>query len=685
MGPPAMQRREFIVCTGLAWLVAAAYLLSRDFTGLAQQFGSTDDALRLVMLREFLAGKGWFDLAVLRLDPPHGSELHWSRLIDAGLGLLFRLSAFMVEPARAELLTRALWPVLWLLPVIGAAGSAALKIGGRAAALVAIAYGAVALPGFLQFAPGRIDHHNVQIALAATAVAAVMWSEGSARLSALAGTLCGAMLAIGLESLFFVFLLVAAFALRFVRDPHSIVEFRSFAVALAAATTLAFLLSVAPWRWSATLCDQIAVNTALPVAAGALLAAASSFSRLATVSGVRRALLVIAAGMVAFALFAGIGPDCLRGPFVHVDPAVKHLWLDHVQEALPLIDALRTREQASVAGILAVPLAGCAAAVLLLASRRAKVSFADLLISAALVTSLLASLFAVRWLPFAVWFAIPLVAAALADLWRRPPVADPARRAALVVAFSPLLLSGIAVTASASFRPAIAAAVPAGPGTPCTAKVSYGVLAGLPAGRVMAFIDLGPHVLVHTAHDVVAGPYHRLSRSIIDSYVFSPRPSGRHGKSLGGAGSTTSFSVHGRLHRTLPASSSPMPCGTGSGVRTYRIGSIRFPERWRSLSRFFASRNRAGKCVNRHPHSRSRRSSRRSAGLWCFCSPGSPGSPPASGCCVPIRTCSPTGSAMRTMRCGSSRCASSSRGRAGLTFTSTASSRRKATIPIGRA
>jgi hypothetical protein len=40
----------------------------------------------------------------------------------------------------------------------------------------------------------------------------------------------------------------------------------------------------------------------------------------------------------------------------------------------------------------------------------------------------------------------------------------------------------------------------------------------------MAFIDLGPHILVHTHHDVAAGPYHRLSRGIIDVYEFFSSP-----------------------------------------------------------------------------------------------------------------------------------------------------------------
>jgi hypothetical protein len=42
-------------------------------------------------------------------------------------------------------------------------------------------------------------------------------------------------------------------------------------------------------------------------------------------------------------------------------------------------------------------------------------------------------------------------------------------------------------------------------------------LSSLEAGLVAAPIDLGPHLLAHTPHSVVAAPYHRLSRAIIDN------------------------------------------------------------------------------------------------------------------------------------------------------------------------
>jgi hypothetical protein len=45
-----------------------------------------DDALRLVELRDWLGGQGWFDVTQYRIDPAHGGvAMHWSRLVDVPL------------------------------------------------------------------------------------------------------------------------------------------------------------------------------------------------------------------------------------------------------------------------------------------------------------------------------------------------------------------------------------------------------------------------------------------------------------------------------------------------------------------------------------------------------------------------------------------------------------------------
>src|SRR4029077_13322239 len=45
--------------------------------------------------------------------------------------------------------------------------------------------------------------------------------------------------------------------------------------------------------------------------------------------------------------------------------------------------------------------------------------------------------------------------------------------------------------------------------SPCRSLSDVASLKGLPKGRVMAPLDLGPAILAETNHDVFAGPYHR--------------------------------------------------------------------------------------------------------------------------------------------------------------------------------
>ena len=58
------------------------------------QYPGPDDALRLVQVRDLLAGQPWFDLHQYRMTPPDGTLMHWSRLVAipiAGMILLFSL------------------------------------------------------------------------------------------------------------------------------------------------------------------------------------------------------------------------------------------------------------------------------------------------------------------------------------------------------------------------------------------------------------------------------------------------------------------------------------------------------------------------------------------------------------------------------------------------------------------
>src|SRR5262245_37504454 len=200
----------------LAWTLVLLQLVPEYWPMTAVTMHDADDALRLVQVRAFLDGQGWFDLHEARLAPPLGYDSHWSRLIDAGLAGLFVAFNLFVNHDLAERLMMVSWPVLWLLPTIGAVAAIGWRLGGRDAMLIVVRIAVSSLPGMCQFRPGRIDHHNVQIALAVLTVAATVWSDRMPWASAAAGALTGLALAIGFEGLPILVLCSAAFALRYI-------------------------------------------------------------------------------------------------------------------------------------------------------------------------------------------------------------------------------------------------------------------------------------------------------------------------------------------------------------------------------------------------------------------------------------------------------------------------------------
>ena len=136
----------------------------------------------------------------------------------SGLAGTLWVFGLFFDGALAERLMRTAWPMLWLLPAMAGTAAIAWRIAGREAALIALLLALVGLPAFHQFRPGRIDHHNVQIALSVLVVAATVWSDRVRWAAYAAGALTALALAIGLECLPYLLVCAAAFALRYIVD-----------------------------------------------------------------------------------------------------------------------------------------------------------------------------------------------------------------------------------------------------------------------------------------------------------------------------------------------------------------------------------------------------------------------------------------------------------------------------------
>ena len=191
--------------------------------------------------------------------------MQWSQLLTGVLAGAMWLVSRVSSPAFAEWAVRLCWPIALILPCVAACLTAARRLSAPSALLPAAILLLITPDLYLQFVPGRIDHHNVQITLAVAAFAAALAPAMKTRAAALAGLFSGLGLAIGLEAMFFHALVGASFALRLAADREDTDTAKAYGLALLASTVGFYAVQTPPWRWSLSFCDSLGLNVVLAV------------------------------------------------------------------------------------------------------------------------------------------------------------------------------------------------------------------------------------------------------------------------------------------------------------------------------------------------------------------------------------------------------------------------------------
>ncbi|HWE98540.1 MAG TPA: hypothetical protein VG248_01980, partial [Caulobacteraceae bacterium] len=328
--------------------------------------GDTDDAMRLVMVRDLVGGRGWYDQLITRLAPPQGTYMHWSRLVDAGEASLLVGLRQLFEPVTAEWLMRVIWPLGWILPLVVSALAMARALGARLALLLTTVLAAFDLQLYRQFIPGRIDHHNLQIVMAMTSLACAVAGRGRARAAIGAACASALGLAIGLEALPVHALIGVFYALGVAREGVGRRAAGAYGLALCGAAGGLFLVQTPPWRWGVATCDAMGANltVGLCIAGLAVFAAAAVRRPMAPLS---RLLIAGLGGALAAGVCLALDPACVHGAYGGVDADLRRLWLDKVQEAQPLWVIWRTARPSAIAAT-AVLVTSAIAVLALLAS-----------------------------------------------------------------------------------------------------------------------------------------------------------------------------------------------------------------------------------------------------------------------------------------------------------------------------
>ncbi|AZO04343.1 MULTISPECIES: GtrA family protein [unclassified Mesorhizobium] len=499
----------------LALLVTLLALAADAWAGFGQLTaagGDNDNLLRLVEVRDLLAGQGWFDLHQYRMGLEGGFVMHWSRLVDAPIAaIVLAASALTGSRPLAEDVAQVLWPALLFWSTLFFTARAARSFGGAGAVLPAILVGGAGYYFLGIYDPGALDHHNVQLMLTMASLALLLEAPAW-RWAALLSGLCAALtLAVGMETVPYVATIGVCVSLLFVADPSGERTIaRDFGLGFAGVAALVFATTIPPSAWDVAECDAFSVAQFVVAAiAGVGLAAIASIR--ATAGSRQRGLASLAAlGLVLGVVVTALFPQCLSAPYANLEPRLKELWLDHIDEAQSLFTLL-VHDPARVAARYATPLV--ALILMALPLRRGGWPRQDGLVAALLAVSFVVGAWQLRGTTFSIAFAVIPLSAWIAK-WRARAEAGSSPGVALrlaavwLVSINPVW-TGVAAAASVAFEKGPAVADRGATDKACQKKATFAPLGGMTGTTVLAISNLGAPILVYSGHKVFAGPYHR--------------------------------------------------------------------------------------------------------------------------------------------------------------------------------
>ncbi len=489
-----------------------------------------DDLMRLAQIRDLLAGQGFFDLNQTRMNAPLGLDMHWSRLVDAPIAGLMMLGQTILGEKYAEPFALTVWPILSLLPALMALGFISRACGAAGAILPGLFFAFVATTPNYFFTAGKIDHHNIQMALCLTMLACVLWCRTVPLLAAAGGIVMAVMLSIGLEGLLYALICSVWVSVLWVLSGDEYGrQLTGFSAGLGLGTLATFYGLTYPHTGPTYDCDVISFAYIPAVIFGTFGLAILGQRSQQFGSAATRLTGVAACGGVAVLVLAFTESACLGGPYEALTPELKAQWFNNIEETQSILGVLAYNK---IKAFVKYPylLIGLAIGLYLMVKAwREETPERDalLLVTLMLAAGTLITLIQVRAATFATFLAVPLFAALAAQIREGLNSAKSQALAAVVLACVWVAGSNMSWHAFGAFvlggkrEDPNAMAGEKG----CALPQGLAVLKKQTPGVVLNSIYMGPWILSHTRHGAVAGPYHRNEAGILHSrYALSGSP-----------------------------------------------------------------------------------------------------------------------------------------------------------------
>ena len=514
------------------WLITALFLLFAARGAIADwKMGDPDDQLRLVQVRDWMAGQSWWDITQYRMNPPYGGPMHWSRLVDVPIAGLILFFGIFVQREMAEMMACAVLPLLTFGAVLWVYARLGRRLFGAGAGLLAAATLLTIAPVMGQLVPMRIDHHGWQIVLFFMAFAALLDRENPRRAGIILGLSCALWMEISIEGLPFAVLLLGILALRWISPwprhdyAHPDIAFAWSMLAIAGGSAFFYAITES---WAAPqYCDSLSPFHVFTLTAVALAVAGGIYAAKARSMDLRWPLKL---AICAIAAAAGLGtlfiiaPQCGGDAFGALDPLVRDYWFNRVPEGLPLWQIAAVFSMDYWVGLAA----GAIALAYVLLIKRSE-SVADCLALALLfVGTAVIGMFVSRVALYALCIGNLMLAPLFLSIMKRADTLSGlltrmGLRVLAVILIMPAVLGNYAVNFAYDREMAADPKAKADDALfdrlslQCQKPSAARALGTLPNGsQLMVGLDTAPSVLVFTNHKTVATGHHRNQAAMAD-------------------------------------------------------------------------------------------------------------------------------------------------------------------------
>jgi len=524
-----LKTSRWLWCLIAVVVVAVRYFSVENVPPTGSRFGDTDDALRLVQVRDFLMYGNWYDTTISQMGGGEALVSHGSRLIDLPVAWLISFFSLFTTYLVAELAAQVVWPLILLLMLARFFVWDAERRAGPDAGLIALILLLLCSTGIFQFNPGRIDHHNAQILSAVVGLLLTWRALGDAVFGWWAGAALAVGLVIGFEALPLVAASVGMACLFACFDKGAREGATRTVMTLCLGLIAGYAVAVSPQNWSNVVCDALSPNLLGLTAAGAL-ASALLISRFRGAGPLVWVGIYAAAGTVGIALYLGAEPACVGGAFSGMEPIVKTHWLAGVVEGKTLWQLGQIKPS------LAFGYLGVMALTLAVLGREAWLhrDTERLYIGAVVLLAGLYGFYYIKFMPYgallglvplACWIArLPAMGATSASSVRIRAVLLCNQTLFILIASAVIsLFSNVEAGAKKKLSSSVSV---------CSEKADLARLNTLTPGLIISDIDLGPYIAASSRHIAYAGPYHRIHDSLADLLTLLHGPLSEAGAQL---------------------------------------------------------------------------------------------------------------------------------------------------------